>query len=56
MGSIFGRSGGSRRLYSFTFATVVPLGSIRFVRRFVDWKDDPLGKLAGQMVGASPRR
>ncbi len=53
MGSIFNKSGGYRRLYSFTLATIVHLGSIGFVRRFVDWKDDPLGKLAGQMVGAS---
>jgi hypothetical protein len=53
MGTIFNKSGGYRRLYSFNFATIVHLGTISFVRRFVDWKDDPLGKLAGQMVGAS---
>jgi four helix bundle suffix protein len=53
MGKIFNKSGGYRKLYSFNFATIVHLGTIRFVRRFVDWKDDPLGKLAGQMVGAS---
>jgi len=53
MGTIFNRSGGYRRLYSFNFATIIHLGTISFVRRFVDWKDDPLGKLAGQMVGAS---
>ena len=53
MGTIFNKSGGYRKLYSFNFATIVHLGTITFVRRFVDWKDDPLGKLAGQMVGAS---
>ncbi len=53
MGSIFNKSGGYRKLYPFNFATIVHLGIIGFVRRFVDWKDDPLGKLAGQMVGAS---
>ncbi|HRR35003.1 MAG TPA: four helix bundle suffix domain-containing protein [Kiritimatiellia bacterium] len=53
MGTIFNKSGGYRKLYSFNFATIVHLGTISFVRRFVDWKDDPLGKLAGQMVGAS---
>ena len=53
MGTIFNKSGGYRRLYSFNFATIVHLGTISFVRRFVDWKDDPLGKLTGQMVGAS---
>ena len=49
MGSIFNRSGGYRRLYSFNFATIIHLGTISFVRRFVDWKDDPLGR--GSAVG-----
>jgi four helix bundle suffix protein len=53
MGSIFNKSGGYRKLHSFNLATIVHLGTIDFVRRFIDWKDDPLGKLAGQMVGAS---
>jgi len=31
MGSIFNKSGGYRRLYSFNFATIVHLGTISFV-------------------------
>jgi four helix bundle suffix protein len=46
MATIFNKCGGYRKLYSFNFATIVHLGTIRFVHRFVDWKDDPLGKLA----------
>ena len=51
--SIFKKSGGFRRLHSLNFATIVHLGSMRFCKRFITWKDDPLGKTVGQMVGAS---
>jgi four helix bundle suffix protein len=53
MSAIFNKGGGYRKLHSFSFATIVHLGTMRFVKRFIDWKDDPLGKTAGQMVGAS---
>jgi len=50
---IYHQSGGFRRLNAFNFATIVHLGTLRFCKRFVSWKEDPLGKTAGQMVGAS---
>ncbi len=53
MNQIYNKSGGYRRLHSFNFATIVHLGTIRFCKRFVNWKEDPLGKMVGQMVGAS---
>jgi len=53
MPPLFDKSGGYRKLYSFTYATLIQLGTIRFCRRFVSFRDDPLGKTAGQMVGAA---
>lgn len=53
MSQIYNKSGGYRRLHSFNFATIVHLGTMRFCKRFVNWKEDPLGKTVGQMVGAS---
>ncbi len=53
MSQIYNRSGGYRKLHSFNFATIVHLGTMSFCRRFIDWKEDPLGKTVGQMVGAS---
>lgn len=53
MSQIFNKSGGYRRLHSFNFATIIHLGTMGFCKRFVTWKDDPLGKTFGQMVGAS---
>ncbi len=53
MTEIFNKSGGYRKLYSFNFATIVHLGTMKFCKRFIDRKDDPLGKTLGQMVGAS---
>ena len=50
---LFDKSGGYRKLTSFTFATMIHLGTIRFCKRFVTYKVDPLGKTAGQMVGAA---
>jgi restriction system protein len=50
---IFNKSGGYRKLHSFNFATIIHLGTMRFCKRFIDWKQDPLGKTLGQMVGAS---
>ncbi len=53
MASIFKRSGGYRKLYSFNFATIVHLGAIGFCKRFIPWQEDSLGKVVGQMVGAA---
>lgn len=53
MTSIYNKSGGYRRLHSFNFATLVNLGTRSFCKRFINWKEDPLGKAVGQMVGAS---
>ena len=53
MKPLFDKSGGYRKLHSFTFATLIHLGTIRFCKRFVPYREDPLGKTAGQMVGAA---
>ena len=53
MPSLFDKSGGYRRLHSFTFATMIHLETIRFCKRFIPCQDDPLGKTAGQMIGAA---
>lgn len=53
MPELFDKSGGYRKLYSFTFATMIHLGTIRFCKRFIPFRDDPLGKTAGQMIGAA---
>ncbi|MDA3799826.1 MAG: four helix bundle suffix domain-containing protein [Kiritimatiellae bacterium] len=50
---LFDKRGGYRKLYSFTFSTMIHLGTINFCKRFVSYKDDPLGKTAGQMIGAA---
>lgn len=53
MSKIFNQSGGYRKLHSFNFATIIHLGTMSFCKRYLSWKDDPLGKTLGQMVGAS---
>lgn len=50
---LFTKAGGYRKLHSFTFATMIHLGTIRFCKRFVPYQEDPLGKTTGQMVGAA---
>ena len=50
---LFDRCGGYRKLHSFTYATMIHLGTIRFCKRFISYRDDPLGKTVGQMVGAA---
>ena len=50
---LFDKCGGYRKLHSFTFATVIHLCTIKFCKRFIPWKEDPLGKIAGQMIGAA---
>lgn len=53
MSKIYNPSGGYRKLHAFNFATIIHLGTISFCKRYLPWKDDPLGKTLGQMVGAS---
>ncbi len=53
MSKIYNPSGGFRRLHSFNFATIIHLGTISFCKRYLPWKEDPLGKTFGQMIGAS---
>jgi len=51
--SLFDKCGGYRKLHSFTFATVIHLGTIKFCKGFIPWQEDTLGKVAGQMIGAA---
>ena len=53
MSKIYNYSGGYRKLHSFNFSTIIHLGTISFCKRYIPWKDDPLGKTQGQMTGAS---
>lgn len=53
MGGIYNRSGGYRKLHTFNFATIIHHGTVNFCKRYIPWKEDPLGKTLGQMIGAS---
>lgn len=53
MSQIYNSSGGFRKLHSFNFATIIHLATIRLCKKHIHWKEDPLGKMVGQMVGAS---
>lgn len=53
MKPLFDKSGGYRKLSSFSFATLIHLATIRFCKRFIPYKEDPLGKTSGQMIGAA---
>lgn len=53
MSRIYHPSGGYRKLHSFNFAAIIHLGTINFCKRYLPWKEDPLGKQLGQMIGAS---
>ena len=46
-------SGGFRKMFSFGYACLVYHATTTFCKRFFPWKDDPLGKTTGQMVGAA---
>ena len=52
-GQLFDRSGGYRRLHTFTYATIIHLETISFCRRFIPWQEDQLGKTSAQMIGAA---
>jgi restriction system protein len=53
MSEIYNPSGGYRKLHSFNFAAIIHLGTLSFCKRFISWKEDPLGKGFGQMIGAA---
>ena len=46
-------SGGFRKMFSFGYACLVYHATTTFCKRFFPWKEDPLGKTSGQMVGAA---
>jgi four helix bundle suffix protein len=51
--SIFGKSGGYRKLNSFTFATIIQLGTLRFCEKFLNRTNDPCGRQFDQMTQAA---
>ncbi len=51
--SPIGPSGGYRRMLSFGFTCLVYHATTRFCHRVFPWKEDPLGKTSGQMIGAA---
>jgi len=51
--SIFGKSGGYRKLNSFAFATVIQLGTWRFCEKFLNRTNDPCGRQFDQMTQAA---
>ncbi len=53
MKTIYGKSGGYRKLRSFMLASIIQLETDKFCKRFISYKSDPLGKTIGQMNGAA---
>ncbi|MCL1909760.1 MAG: four helix bundle suffix domain-containing protein [Kiritimatiellaeota bacterium] len=50
---IFGKSGGYRKLDSFTFASIIQMGTLRFCEKFLNRTNDPCGRLFDQMTQAA---
>lgn len=50
---LFGKYGGYRKLDSFTLATVIQLGNLRFCTTFLNRKIDPTGRQFDQMTQAA---
>ena len=50
---LFDKSGGYRKLDSFSLATVIQLGTIRFCERFLNKGNDPCGRTYDQMTQAA---
>lgn len=50
---LFDKCGGYRKLDSFTLATVIQLGTIRFCERFLNRRNDPCGRTFDQMTQAA---
>ena len=53
MTRIIGPSGGYRRTWSFGFTCLVYHATTAFCRKVYSYRNDPLGKTVGQMVGAA---
>ncbi len=51
--SFFRKSGGYRKLDSFTLATVIQLGTLRFCEKFLNRTNDPCGRQFDQMTQAA---
>lgn len=51
--SPIGPSGGYRKMLSFGFVCLIYHGTTHFCKRVYPWKEDPLGKTSGQMIGAA---
>jgi restriction system protein len=47
---LFDKCGGYRKLDSFTLATVIQLGTIRFCERFLNRRNDPCGRTYDQIA------
>ena len=47
---ILGHSGGYRKLHSFTFASIIQLGTFRFCEAFLNRANDPCGRQFDQMT------
>lgn len=50
---LFGPSGGYRKMLSFNWTCLVYHATTLFCKRNYNYKNDPLGKTVGQMVGAA---
>jgi len=53
MSELFGKSGGYRKLDSFTLATIIQLGTYRFCETFLNRTNDPCGRQYDQMTQAA---
>ena len=53
MTKIIGACGGYRRTWSFGFTCLIYHATTAFCRKNYDYRNDPLGKTVGQMVGAA---
>ena len=53
MSNLFSKSGGYRTLDSFTFATIIQLGTYRFCETFLNRTNDPCGRQFDQMTQAA---
>jgi four helix bundle suffix protein len=53
MSQLIRPSGGYRKTYSFGYTCLIYHATCTFCGRFYDHRNDPLGKTAGQMIGAA---
>lgn len=53
MDTPIGHYGGYRKLFSFGYVCLVYHATVKFCKRECAWPKDPLGKTAGQMIGAA---